>query len=169
MDTLAHGLWAGFLAKGNEKSKKESWITVLFGVLPDLLSFGWVFVLIFYQRIVLQKVLSFGPGAVASPAISFWTNHIYDYTHSLIIWGLVFGLVYLLTKKIYWPLYGWLLHILIDIPTHTLQFYPTPFLWPASNYRFSGISWGQGWFMALNYGSMLVVYLFFKYKLRAKR
>lgn len=38
---------------------------------------------------------------------------------------------------------AWPLHILIDIPTHTAEFFPTPFLWPVSNFHVDGISWGN--------------------------
>jgi hypothetical protein len=38
---------------------------------------------------------------------------------------------------------AWLLHILVDIPTHSTRFFPTPFLWPISSYEFSGIGWAN--------------------------
>jgi hypothetical protein len=54
---------------------------------------------------------------------------------------------------------GWALHILIDIPTHSLRFFATPFLWPLSDYRFNGISWGNRWFMLANYTALAIVYI----------
>jgi hypothetical protein len=57
---------------------------------------------------------------------------------------------------------GWALHILIDIPSHAATFYPTPFLFPISNYRFThGISWSNKWFMIINYSLLLLVSLYF--------
>lgn len=35
----------------------------------------------------------------------------------------------------------WLLHILIDIPTHRAQFFPTPFLAPFSDFVVDGVRW----------------------------
>lgn len=169
MDTLAHGLWAGLLAKGNQKTKSVTWWTIFFGTFPDLLGFGWVFVYIFYQKIFLNISTTFGPGAVIDPFISLWSNYTYAWGHSLLVWGLVFTLVYFLTKKVFWPFFGWLLHILVDIPTHTIEFYPTPFLWPLSEYRFNGFSWGQGWFMIFNYGSLLLVFLYLKFDKQIKK
>ncbi len=72
------------------------------------------------------------------------------------------------SRLIYWPMWGWLLHILIDIPTHK-NFYETPFLFPLSGYRFShGISWGHPTFMIINYGALAAVYLFWFLVLRKK-
>jgi hypothetical protein len=45
----------------------------------------------------------------------------------------------------------------MDIPTHSERF-PTPFLWPLSSYRIIGISWRQGWFMALDVSALAVVF-----------
>lgn len=163
MDTLAHGLWAGLMAKGNNQSKAIIWWTAFFGTLPDLVGFGWVFALFFYQKLFLNQVIEFGKNSLNNPTISLWSDWTYLWGHSVVIWLLVFALVYILSKKIFWPMFGWLLHIIIDIPTHTIDFYPTPFLWPLSDYRFGGFSWGQGWFMALNYGSLLVVFVWLKY------
>ena len=72
------------------------------------------------------------------------------------------------TKKNPWEILGWPLHILIDIPTHTYQFYPTPFLWPISTYKFDGISWGTPWFMIVNYSSLAIV-LITLFVMREKR
>jgi hypothetical protein len=36
---------------------------------------------------------------------------------------------------------GWLLHIAIDIPTHSFRYYATRFLWPVSDFRIDGIAW----------------------------
>ena len=51
--------------------------------------------------------------------------------------------------------------ILFDIPTHTKEFLPTPFLWPVSDWVFDGFSWGNGYFMLINWGLIfgLIVYL----------
>jgi hypothetical protein len=54
-------------------------------------------------------------------------------------------------------LLGWVFHILIDIPTHTLRFFPTPFLWPISSYCASGISWANRWFLLANYSALAIV------------
>ncbi len=43
-----------------------------------------------------------------------------------------------------WPrklLATWLLHILVDIPTHSRAQWGPRFLWPFSDYAFDGVSW----------------------------
>ena len=40
----------------------------------------------------------------------------------------------------------WFFHILIDIPGHTLRFFPTPFLHPFSDMAFDGVRWSTWWF-----------------------
>jgi hypothetical protein len=59
---------------------------------------------------------------------------------------------------------GWLLHIILDIPSHSIDFFATPFLFPVSDYVFQyGARWSIPWFMILNYSLLLIlfVYLFF--------
>ncbi len=58
-----------------------------------------------------------------------------------------------------WELGGWLLHILIDIPTHSYKFYPTPFLWPIAGTKFDGLPWDTIWFQLINYSTLLIVFI----------
>ena len=69
----------------------------------------------------------------------------------------------------YWEMTGWMLHSMIDIPTHTRRLYPTPFLWPLSDFTIDGISWGRPWFLALNYSALVIVFLLLRLKSRKKQ
>ncbi|HYD02692.1 MAG TPA: hypothetical protein VEC16_00175, partial [Alphaproteobacteria bacterium] len=64
-------------------------------------------------------------------------------SHSIFVFFAVIGIVYLIYKKIPIYLWAWGLHILVDVPTHTREFLPTPFLWPFFDWYFPGISWGR--------------------------
>ena len=150
MDIFAHGLWTFAVFH----KKKYVWLAVLFGVLPDLLSFGILFV-----SNLLRKGLSFPRGPPPVETLPKWLFSAYNMTHSLFVFGLVFLLIFLITKQWFWPLTAWAIHILIDIPTHSTRFFPTPFLWPVSDFRFNGISWATPWFMLINYGALLVVFI----------
>jgi hypothetical protein len=116
------------------------------------------------------------------------SNTLYHLSHSLIIFAGIFLLVWAIRRyrlKIrqtlpiggslqktgghFWEMTGWMLHILIDIPTHTRRVYPTPFLWPLSDFTIDGISWGRPWFLALNYASLLIVFLLLRLKSRQKQ
>ncbi|MBW2964630.1 hypothetical protein KY363_04170, partial [Candidatus Woesearchaeota archaeon] len=82
-------------------------------------------------------------------------------SHSLVIWAVVIILVAMFLRR--WPvfMFAGVISILMDIPTHTDDFLPTPFLWPLSDFRFPGISWGSWWFMVLNYAVLAIGYTYF--------
>ena len=67
-----------------------------------------------------------------------------------------------------WEMWGWFIHILMDIPTHTGQLYPTLFLWPLSDWYVDGNSWGTGRFVVGNYLSLLIVFLLLRFFGRKK-
>ena len=60
------------------------------------------------------------------------------------------GLVSLLARRPVIGMLGWLLHILIDVPTHSKAYYATKIFWPLSDWGFDGIPWWNRWFWALN-------------------
>jgi hypothetical protein len=144
MDYFAHGLWSYIFFN---KTKKP-WLAVIFGLLPD--TFSW-FIYMIYRFFN-------GPefGKPNLQMIPEWMNFLYGITHSLIIALLFFVIVYFITKKVYYFLLAWPIHILIDIPTHSREFLPTPFLWPLSNWYFPGISWGTKWFMITNWSLIII-------------
>ena len=156
MDILAHFLWTYVIYF---RYKTHRLLAAFFGIFPDLGSFGFFFLLSLFSG-----TLEFG-----KPELSSIPNYVffsYNLTHSLIAAFFVILVIYLLTKRIPWILGGWILHILIDIPTHTDSFFPTPFLWPLSNFTFNGISWADKEFLIINYSLLILVYayLFIKFK-----
>lgn len=183
MDILSHGLWAAVGAKAiNKKSpaqKVNVWLATFWGMFPDLFAFVPAFVLLFIARLQ-GKVIPFGRpqgsiGDMSSNPIFGVSLYLYNYSHSLVIFIAVVALVFIanyffLTPRfgrrlIPWEMGGWAFHILCDIPTHTTQFFPTPIFWPISSWHFvHGFSWGQPWFMVLNYGLLLVVWLYLQVK-----
>lgn len=173
MDIFAHTLWTGALYKGINTARKNKRplrvvIAAFFGVLPDFFSFAPVIAWMAWQIVVngtsprsFPRPSSVEPlvnGAV--PPIFEITHALYSLSHSAIVFFFVFALVTILRKKPFWELGGWLFHILVDVPTHTYRFYPTPVLWPLSEWKFNGIAWGEPWFMVINYVALLVVYYF---------
>jgi len=83
---------------------------------------------------------------------------LYHCSHSLLMFAAVFGLVWLILRRPVFEMLGWALHILIDIPTHQ-GIFAVHFLWPLSNYGFSGFRWENRWFLALNYAALLAVFV----------
>lgn len=166
MDFFAHGFWAalyGVIVNRRLKRKLNLWHVAFWGVFPDLLAFS--------PHIMWNYILGNGshlPVYVDGTSMAQITNSLYSLGHSLVTFLLVAGIAYLVSKRVPWVLGGWLLHILFDIPTHTHQFYPTPFLWPLSHFTFNGIFWGTPWFMVVNYGMIVGTYVIVKiYEKRA--
>jgi len=153
MDTISHALWTNLIFK--EIPVGERSFIIAFGILPDYIAFSLVTVKNFIKR-----TMSFEePPMSALPKYVF---QLYDITHSLVIWLAVFLVLRLLGLD-FWLLafYGWGLHILLDVFTHTTEFFPTPILWPFSRFHFSGINWSNKWFMLFNYALLLFLYLVF--------
>lgn len=139
MDIISHGLWGG-IAFGR-KSKRVFWTSFGFGVAPDFLSFG-----IFTGMTLLG--LASGPDWSSGPpsmhAIPQYVHILYDITHSLVVFLAVFFAVWLLKQRPFIPMLAWGLHILVDIPTHSTDFFPTPFLWPIFHDMYvDGIPWSH--------------------------
>lgn len=175
MDIIAHGLWSGAVYQAVKRKTKKplniGW-AVFWGIFPDLFAFAIPFIWIWWSRFFGNAAFSFPrPGISEPPVLNsppfLLAEKLYAISHSAIVFLVVFGIVYVIVRRPVWELGGWLFHVLIDIMTHTYRFFPTPFLWPISTFKLSGISWGAPWFMALNYGSIAVVY-FFLYKFRKR-
>ena len=172
MDILSHGLYGALYGKVvNQKLENHpvhiGW-AFWWGIFPDIFAFAPGFVYDLYRRLRGMEPLfrkpdgtlqSWTPGFDSVPHA---TQFLYQISHSLVVFALVFGVVWLLTGRIPWVLIPWAMHILMDVPTHSMEFYPTPVLWPVSDWKFlHGFSWAQGWFMATNYGILLLLYLRF--------
>jgi hypothetical protein len=155
MDFFAHGFWSFIFFH----KLKEVRLAVLFGLLPDLIS--WV-PFFFYNLF---------DGRYGQPNLALipdWTFVLYGIGHSLVIALVVIGVVYLIKKKVPYFMFAWPIAIVMDIFTHTREFLPTPFLWPLSNWHFPGISWGSLWFMIINY-ILIVSCLVYIYVKKSKR
>ncbi|HRZ95011.1 MAG TPA: metal-dependent hydrolase [Candidatus Moranbacteria bacterium] len=173
MDILAHGLWAGSAGKAvnliRQPAEKEplklKWM-VVWGIFPDFFAFAISFSWMIGSQIFpfIPKIEHLGPGNMEpvtqnSLFIMHLTHTLYNISHSLFIFFLIFGLAWLIFKKPVWVMTGWLLHILMDIPSHSYDFYPTPFLWPISDFKINGFHWGTPWFMITNYSLIIIAYL----------
>ncbi|KKU97413.1 MAG: hypothetical protein UY31_C0076G0012, partial [Candidatus Wolfebacteria bacterium GW2011_GWE1_48_7] len=126
MDIFSHGLWAAAGAHGinlKTKTRVSVWKTGLWGIFPDLFSFTAAFVWMWSTgtRFDARNAEPFGGNG---QFITQLTETLYNISHSLIIFALVFGLVWLIFKRPIWEMLGWLVHVVIDVPTHSYQFFP---------------------------------------------
>lgn len=162
MDIISHGLWGG-IALGRS-SRKSFWLAFLFGIAPDLLSFGFVILGAFVAHgFEFWRGIGHPPDPAKIPA---YVYHLYNVTHSLVVFGLAFGVVWLLRGKPLWEMGAWGLHVVVDIFTHTTAFFPTPFLWPLLTVRFNGWAWSDPVIFVPNVVLLAVLYTVFLWKHR---
>jgi membrane-bound metal-dependent hydrolase YbcI (DUF457 family) len=136
MDFISHALWGGI--SFGRRSKKAFCLAAGLSVMPDFLTEGLFFIL------YLLGVGGMPGWEKGHPNISdypLFAQNLYNITHSLIIFVLAFVLIWLVFRRPVWVVAAWGLHIVIDIPTHSLALFPTPFLWPISSFRVNGIGW----------------------------
>lgn len=158
MDIASHGLWGG-IAFGR-KNKKSFWLAFLFGVAPDLFSFGPYFAAS-WIGLAERPEFSSHPPPVALKFIPTYVFESYKMTHSFIIFAAAFLIAWLIFRRPVLEMLAWGFHVILDIFTHNRAFFPTPFLWPLSSYTFDGWSWGQPYIWFPNIGALIVLYLIF--------
>ncbi|HYW42111.1 MAG TPA: hypothetical protein VE959_04590 [Bryobacteraceae bacterium] len=155
MEIVAHGLWAAAAAITAKRSTNASirvgW-TIWWSVFPDVLAFGPSVAVGVWLR------LTGGVHGGHVPHVNLGLP-LYPAGHSLLVFLLLFGITTILTRRIVFELLGWLLHILIDIPTHSFSYYATRFLWPISDFRIDGIAWWTPWFWISTYVALATVYV----------
>ena len=154
MDFISHGLW-GAITFGR-KNRRSFWTALIFGMAPDVFSFG---AFIISALLGIQKLPPLEP---PDPSlIPAYVSNLYNISHSLIIFLAIFILVWAIRKKPLWESSAWGLHILFDIPTHVHGIFPTPFLWPISDYKISGIPWTAPIIFIPNAALLIALYFYF--------
>ncbi|MBT4446570.1 hypothetical protein HOA92_00690 [archaeon] len=164
MDILAHGVWAIILIKfikDQFKIKAKLWQAFFFGIFPDIIAFTFLTIWSFFNFGLIHPE-KHGAEMIGTlgPTLSTISEVLYSFSHSLVVIGIIILVIFIVLKKIPIVLLAWPLHILLDIPTHTSAFYPTPFLWPVSEITFSGIQWSNPLFMKINYAMMIFAICF---------
>ena len=181
MDVFSHWLWGVLVTR-----KDVNWkVSGPMSVLPDLLAF------------IPSAIYSFAYGLERTrvdettltsdfPPIAW---NIYRFSHSAVIVTLCLLLSWwLFTRfqgsrledqftervrgnplKLAFLLWApWYVHIALDIPTHTLQFFPTPVFHPLSDAMFDGVRWSTPivWFSNVGALAFLWWYVLRKDRLR---
>jgi hypothetical protein len=157
MDFISHGLWGG-IATGR-RNKKDFWKSFAWGSMPDIIPFAPFFIINIFQMLFGDGKSFFGPPDIAT--IPEYVFKLYSVTHSYFTFLFVFLIIYLIYKKPNWLMIGWPIHITMDIFTHSKAFFPTPFLWPFSNYRFDGTPWSHWYIFIPNISILVVLYVYF--------
>lgn len=165
MDIFSHGLYGG--AFFGRRSRLSYWLAFFFGIAPDLFSFGLFFAM---NLLGITERPDWSSGHPAEEMIPSYIHTMYDWTHSLVIFAIVFAIVWLIRRKPLYEMLGWPLHILVDIPTHSTEFFATPFLWPISDYKVNGHNWSSPEIFIPNVIILVSLYLwYFVIKPRRKK
>lgn len=152
MDTLSHALWG----RGFFGYRGHPYWSLFFGALPDLCSFGILFIISFIKNLFLSENINY-----RNMDLPEWLYNAYDISHSLLIAAITIMLVYLYgNKKFAFAMLAWPAHILLDFPFHTSDFFPTPILWPLIEVKFNGISWATPYVWFSNITGLIVLYIF---------
>ena len=160
MDILAHGLWAGIGSAAT--ARRWRWprrgiaASMALAVLPDTV-----------HMLPIVAWAPFGPDGIAAvwayatalpgqepamPAlVHLLAHHLHCVFHSAIVAGLCSLLVWRLWPAAWLPLLGWWSHVVIDVFSHSSDFYPSPVLYPITQRGFDGLAWNTPGFQLLNY------------------
>jgi len=167
VDIISHGLWAGAAGewlrrRSNRTEKTVAW-TVAFGVAPDLVWVVPVTAWSLFQpdpwRIVSEYIMATPGNEPQLPAmVNAVTHHAHCFMHSAIIALVATALARWLKPALLIPLTGWWLHIAIDVPTHSSDYYAVPFLYPITYEGVDGVAWTTPWLLVLNYAVLGLIY-----------
>ncbi|MGA8514749.1 MAG: hypothetical protein WB821_08250 [Burkholderiaceae bacterium] len=172
MDILAHTLWAatGVLAarRSYPITPRTVGLTAGLAAMPDL---GHMLPVVGWAVFGDGSATTLWVYAVALPGqepampsmVAMLSHHLHCTLHSAIVAGMVTLLLWVVLRVLWIPLLGWWSHIVIDIFTHSADFYPAPVLYPITQRGFDGLAWNTPWFLALNYLALActVSYLLF--------
>lgn len=165
MDILAHGLWVGIgLAAVSWRrpiSRRSALLTVGLAVLPDIVPLLPVLALTAAQPGGFATLLAYAnahPGLEPSlpPLVESLSHHLHCTLHSAVVAAAVTAAAWVVRRSVWIPLLGWWAHIVIDVFTHSAEFYPSPVLYPFTRAGFDGIAWNTPWFMLINYAAMAI-------------
>lgn len=178
MDIVAHGLWVGLgvaaWAQRRPVSRGIAAATVAAAVLPDLAQLLPLLAASFGDPRGLSLLAAYAtalPGGepALSPWVALWSHHLHCVLHSAVVAGLATLAVAALARSLWLPLLGWWSHIVIDVFTHSADYYPVPVLYPFSMRGFDGLAWTTPWFLALNYLALAAGWLWLASRRRQRR
>lgn len=167
MDIVAHSLWAALACRWRghrqQVTRAENAWTIALAAAPDLVQLapivaaaaltrdGWRAMSAYFQALP-----HFEP--VLPVLVETVMHHLHCTMHSAIVACVVTMLIWKWIGRFWWPLVGWWSHIVIDVFTHSADFYPSPVLYPLTQNGFDGLAWNTPWFLWLNYAAIALVW-----------
>ncbi len=163
MDIFAHSLWAGAAATLAQRrwhlSRRTLTWTVVLAALPDLLHMLPIVAWWIVGDGTLADVRGFAlavPGREPAlpPLVTLWTYHLHCIMHSAVVAATITLLCWIVQRALWFALLGWWSHIVIDVFTHSADYYPSPVLYPITQQGFDGLAWNTPWFLVANYAAL---------------
>ncbi|MCW5636682.1 MAG: hypothetical protein KIT17_25360 [Rubrivivax sp.] len=177
MDIVAHTLWAGagtaFLARRRPVRPATVAATMALAALPDLFQMLPVLAWWWLGSGSFEAVRAFaialpGQEPLLPPLVKAWSHELHCAAHSAVVASVVTLLLWAWRRALWVPLLGWWSHIVIDVFTHSADYYASPVLYPFTERGFDGIAWITPWFMALNYAALAATGLWLFARRRAR-
>ena len=168
MDILAHTLWAGvgvvLLHRRRPIAPRVAVATMALAALPDVFQMipvllWWLLGAGSFEAIRAFAISVPGQEPVLPPMVLAISHTLHCSLHSALVAGLVTLLVWRFKPWFLIPVLGWWSHIVIDVFTHSADYYASPVLYPLTERGFDGIAWNTPWFMVVNYLALAVVSL----------
>jgi LexA-binding, inner membrane-associated putative hydrolase len=175
MDIFAHALWAGAgIGLTHRRWPVKPAIaaaTVVLAALPDIPHLRPHLVWFMFGGGTFAALSGYAiavPGQEPAmlPVVALLSHHLHCVMHSAIVAGAVTLGMWVTRRTLWIPLLGWWSHIVIDIFTHSGDYYPSPVFYPITQRGFDGIAWNTPWFMALNYAALVFAWLWIILKAR---
>lgn len=167
MDIVSHALWAGaagaLLRRRYGSSRAMVAAAVAMGAAPDLISLAPVIAWSASQPAPLALLYGYiaatpGTEPALPPLVGAMTHHLHCVMHSAVIAATIGLLAWWKRPALLVALAGWWLHIALDIPTHSSDYYAVPFLYPFTYWGVDGIPWTTPWLLAVNYAAIAATY-----------
>ena len=180
MDILAHSLWASAglaVAQRHVTLPRRTVVaTIVLAALPDVFHLlpilaWWLWADGTWATVMAYSNALPGQEPWLPPLVKMLSHHLHCLMHSAVVCGAVTLALWAWQRSLWIPLLGWWSHIVIDVFTHSADYYPSPVLYPLTYWGFNGVAWNTPWFQAVNYGLLAVVFIWLALgpKRRAKR
>ena len=178
MDVIAHMLWAGagvaLLRRRRAVAPGAVAAALALAAAPDLVQLlpllGWW--LLGSGSFDAVRAFAFalpGQEPALPPWVAMLAHHLHCIAHSAVVAVAVTVALWWLRGGLWLPLLGWWSHIVIDVFTHSADFYASPVLYPFTQRGFDGVAWNQPWFQLLNYLALAVTGLLLLRSSRRRR
>jgi hypothetical protein len=166
MDVIAHTLWTALAVASWRRRKPVTGPTAAaalsMAALPDAVQLLPIALWGLFGNGTLGALQAYAmasPGHEPSlpPLVQLAAHHLHCAMHSAPVAAVVSLALWPVLPKVWVPLLAWWLHIVIDLFTHSADYYAVPVLYPFTYRGFDGVAWNTPWFMALNYIALAAV------------